>query len=72
MDFVNTILGGPLKDGKNVKHTANSELWYKIVSSTKTLYLPTIEVLKVNVAELDRTVEALQSFNTIELDTLCS
>ena len=72
MDFVSTILGGPLKDGKNVKHTANGELWYKIVQSTKTLYLPTIEVLRVNVAELDRSVEALQSFNTIELDTLCS
>lgn len=72
MGFAETILDGSLKEGKNIKHTANSELWYKIVPATKTLYLPTMEVLRVNVAELDRSVEALQSFNSIELETLCS
>lgn len=72
MDFVSTILGESLRDGKNVKHTVNRELWYKIVNSTKTLYLPTVDTLKVNTAEIDRAVEALQSFNTIDLDRLCS
>lgn len=72
MGFSETILGESLRDGKSVKHTSDRELWYRISSATKTLYLPTIEALRANVTELDRAVEALQSFHTIELEQLCS
>ena len=60
MDFAKMVLGEPLKDGKNIKHTYNKELWYQIQSSSSTMYVPPVEVLKANAMELDRFVEALQ------------
>lgn len=71
MDFAKMVLGEPLRDGKNIKHTYNKELWYQIQSSSSTMYVPPVEVLKANAMELDRFVEALQSFAVISVEELC-
>lgn len=71
MDLVKTVLGEPLRDGKQIKHTYNRELWYKIQSSDSTMFVPPIDVLKTNASELEKFVEALQSFSAVSVEDLC-
>lgn len=68
MDFAKTILGKPLSGGKKLNYTFNSELWYKINFSTKELYVPKVQTLRSNVAELEKFIEALQNFDAMDLN----
>lgn len=70
MDFAKVVLGRPLRDGKKLKHTMDRELWYRISVATKELYVPTVQVLKSNVLELEKFVEALNNFDTTNLEGL--
>lgn len=53
---------------RHVKATRDVMSWYKIVFSTRTLMAPPLNVLKVNMRELERFVEAVTAFATADLD----
>lgn len=52
---------------RSVKATKDSVSWYKIVKSTSTLLVPPENVLRVNMMELDRFIEAVKSFATTDV-----
>lgn len=53
---------------RNVKQTRDVMSWYKVIFSTKTLLVPPINLLKVNMRELERFAEAVQAFETMDFD----
>lgn len=53
----------------HVQSTPDMMAWYRINSTTKTLAVPPLNVLKKNILELERFSEAVKSFETTQLDT---
>lgn len=58
-----------MPEDRHVKATRNVMAWYKIVATTKTLMVPPINVLKVNMRELERFSEAVKAFESADLDS---
>ena len=54
---------------RNIKQTRDVMSWYKIVFSTKTLLVPPLNLLKINMRELERFAEAVKSFETADLES---
>ena len=65
--LINAIVPNFPKD-RNVKATMDKVSWYKIIHSTSTLMVPPENVLKVNMLELDKFIEAIKSFAVTPLD----
>lgn len=53
---------------REVKQTKDSFQWFKIIKATRTLMVPPANVLRVNMIELDRFVESINSFATCDPD----
>lgn len=58
-----------MPEDRHVKGTRDVMAWYKVVHSTKTLMVPPINVLKVNMRELERFAEAVKAFEHMDLSS---
>ena len=54
---------------RHVKGTRDVMAWYKVVQATKTLMVPPINVLKVNMRELERFAEAVKAFESMDFSS---
>lgn len=57
-----------MPEDRHVKPTRDVMAWYKVVASTKTLLVPPLNVIKVNMRELERFSEAIQAFAKADLN----
>lgn len=53
---------------RSIKSTKDRMVWYKWYKSTRTLMVPPLNVLRANVVELDRFIEAVKTFSIANLD----
>jgi DNA polymerase I-like protein with 3'-5' exonuclease and polymerase domains len=53
---------------RSIKSTKDRMVWYRWYKSTKTLMVPPLNVLRANVIELDRFIEAVKTFSIADLD----
>lgn len=67
-DLVNVVCPDFNWETKDVKVTHDSTAWYRVGNEKPTLYVPPEKLLKSNVRELDRFVEALKNFNIANLN----
>lgn len=58
-----------MPDDRHVKATRDVMAWYKIVNATRTLMVPPLNVLKVNMRELERFSEAVKAFESADLES---
>lgn len=56
-------------EDRNVVHTMDPVKFYRINFASKTLYVPEKKVLRVNMLELDRFIEAVRSFAVADLES---
>ena len=54
---------------RRVKQTRDVMVWYRINYAEKTLMVPPLNLLKVNMRELERFSEAVKAFETMDLDS---
>lgn len=62
-DLVNTVCPDFNWDEKDVAITNDSSAWYRVGRDKPTLHVPPIKLLKTNLMELDKFVEAVKNFN---------
>ena len=60
-DLVHAVVPDMPSD-RHVKATRDMMTWYKIINNTRTLLVPPLNILRVNVRELERFSEALHAF----------
>lgn len=53
---------------RSIKSTKDRMVWYRWYKSTKTLMVPPLNVLRANVIELDRFIEAVKTFSIADLN----
>lgn len=58
-----------LPEDRHVKPTRDVLAWYKVMHSTRTLFVPPFNVLKVNMRELNSFAEAVHAFAVADLDS---
>lgn len=58
-----------MPDDRHVKATRDVMAWYKIINATRTLMVPPLNVLKVNMRELERFSEAVKAFESADLES---
>lgn len=68
MDRIIKQIAPDMPSDRHVKQTRDVMSWYKIVFATKTLLVPPINLLKVNMRELERFAEAVRAFESADLD----
>ena len=68
MDKVIKLVAPNMPTDRHVAQTRDVSAWYKVVFATKTLMVPPLQVLKVNMLELERFSEAVKSFETCDLE----
>ena len=54
---------------RHVKQTRDVMSWYKIVFATRTLMVPPVNIIKINMRELERFSEAVKAFEYANLDS---
>ena len=69
MDRIVKQITPNMPDDRHVKATRDVMSWYKIVHATRTLLVPPVNVLKVNMRELERFSEALTNFETVDFSS---
>lgn len=67
MDRIVKQIAPNMPDDRHVKATRDVTTWYKIIFATKTLLVPPMNILKVNMRELERFAEAVKAFEHADL-----
>ena len=66
-DLVHAVVPDMPSD-RHVKATRDMMTWYKIINNTRTLLVPPLNILRVNVRELERFSEALHAFAHTDIE----
>ena len=66
-DLVHAVVPDMPSD-RHVKATRDMLTWYKIINNTRTLLVPPLNILRVNVRELERFSEALHAFAHTDIE----
>lgn len=69
MDRVVKSIAPNLPADRRVKQTRDVMAWYRVNYTEKTLMVPPLNLLKVNLRELERFSEAVKAFETMDLDS---
>lgn len=69
MDKVIKSIAPNMPEDRHVKQTRDVMAWYKVNYTEKTLMVPPLNLLKVNLRELERFSEAVKAFETMDLNS---
>lgn len=69
MDRLLKNIAPNMPSDRRVRGTRDVVSWYRVIHSQRTLLVPPINVLKANMRELERFVEAVKAFETSDLDS---
>lgn len=69
MDRIVKSIAPNMPEDRHVKQTRDVMAWYKVNYIEKTLMVPPLNLLKVNLRELERFSEAVRAFETMDLSS---
>ena len=69
MERVIKSIAPNMPSDRRVKQTRDVMVWYRVNYTEKTLMVPPLNLLKVNMRELERFSEAVKAFETMDLDS---
>ena len=69
MERIIKAIAPDMPEDRHVKQTRDVMSWYKIIFATRTLMVPPVNIIKINMRELERFSEAVKAFEHANLDS---